>query len=88
MVNQPQEESKLHLEAMLYVLEDPALDRVAFEARLSEDVRLGEILADAVELFQSMRSVESGVITLATRDLPSVRTFAEGPLKSQVSVGV
>ncbi len=42
------DESQLHLDAMLYVLEDPTLDRRAFEARLEDNSQLAEILADAV----------------------------------------
>ena len=48
--------SQLHLEAMLYLLEDPALDREAFEARLANDTQLGEILAQSVIVFQSLES--------------------------------
>lgn len=50
-------ESQLHLEAMLYLLEDPALDREAFEARLANDTQLGEILAQSVMVFQSLESI-------------------------------
>lgn len=51
-------ESQLHLEAMLYLLEDPALDREAFEARLANDPQLGEILAQSVTTFQSLESIK------------------------------
>ena len=49
-------ESQMHLEAMLYLLDDSALDRDAFEARLSNDFQLGEILAKAVGTFHNLRS--------------------------------
>ncbi len=51
-------ESQLHLDAMLYLLDDPALDRVAFEARLADDTQLAEILAEAVTVFQSLQTVD------------------------------
>ena len=51
-------ESQMHLEAMLYLLEDPALDRVAFETRLLEDARLSEVLANAVDTFLRLQSAE------------------------------
>jgi hypothetical protein len=46
-----------HTEAMLYLLEDPALDRAAFEARLADDPQLGEILAQAVSALYSLQAV-------------------------------
>ncbi len=58
MINEIKNESELHLEAMLYLLNDPTLDRVSFELRLSEDARLGEILADAVTVYQSLKSID------------------------------
>ena len=48
----------MQLDAMLYLLDDPALDRDAFEARLANDVQLAEILAEAVSVFQSLQKVE------------------------------
>ncbi len=48
----------MHLEAMLYLLDDPVLDREAFEARLANDTQLAEILAKAVTVFQSLQTVE------------------------------
>lgn len=48
-------ESKLFLEAMLYLLDDPALDRVDFESRLADDVRLCEILAESVSIHQALQ---------------------------------
>lgn len=53
-----------HCEAMLYLLLDPSLDRLAFEARLADDPQLGEILAQAVTTFQWLRAVsfESEVV--------------------------
>ena len=48
----------MHLDAMLYLLDDPALDRDAFEARLANDSQLAEVLAEAVTVFQSLQSVE------------------------------
>ncbi len=50
-------ESQMHLDAMLYLLDDPALNRVAFEARLANDSQLAEILSEAVSVFQSMQTV-------------------------------
>ena len=57
-----------HCEAMLYLLEDPSLNRVAFEARLANDPQLGEILAQTVTTFRSLRafSFESEVVAQTT----------------------
>lgn len=52
-------ESQMHLDAMLYVLEDPALDREAYEASLEDNSQLAEILADAVAVCQLTQSVTS-----------------------------
>ena len=51
-------ESQMHLDAMLYLLDDPALDRDAFEAKLANEAQLTEILAEAVTVFQSLRKAE------------------------------
>lgn len=51
-------ESQMHLDAMLYLLSDPALDRDAFESRLANDTQLAEILAEAVSVFHSLRTFE------------------------------
>lgn len=51
-------ESQLHLDAMLYLLEDPSLDRNAFEARLLEEPKLGEILANSVDAFLKLQATE------------------------------
>jgi hypothetical protein len=51
-------ESQMHLESMLYLLDDPALDRGAFEARLIDDAQLSEILASAVVSFHVLKSCE------------------------------
>ena len=51
-------ESQMHLEAMLYLLEDPALDRNEFEARLLEEPQLCEILANSVDAFLRFQSTE------------------------------
>ena len=61
-------ESQMHLEAMLYLLEDPAVDRDAFEARLLEDLQLSEILAAAVDTFLALKSArpESPAVVPAT----------------------
>ncbi len=45
------------LEAMLYVLNDPALDRDEYEQRLANDPVLGESVADAVGLLQNIKAV-------------------------------
>lgn len=50
------DESQMRLEAMLYLLDDPAIDRNAFEARLLSDPKLSEILSDSVEVFHGLRS--------------------------------
>ena len=42
--------SDLDLEALLYVLRDPAIDCEAFEARMIEDPRLSEAVSNAVSL--------------------------------------
>ena len=51
-------DSQKHLEAMLYLLDDPALDRNVFEARLGSDSQLAEILAETVPMLQTLQSVE------------------------------
>lgn len=51
-------ESQLHLDAMLFLLDDPALDRKLFEDRLLDNPQLGEILADAVGVLHELRSFE------------------------------
>jgi len=45
------------LEAMLYVLNDPALDRDEYEQRLANDPVLGESVAEAAGLLQDIKSV-------------------------------
>ncbi|HUP80891.1 MAG TPA: hypothetical protein VM260_20240 [Pirellula sp.] len=50
--------SQMQLEAMLYLLDDPALDRNAFEGRLANDSQLAETLAEAVPVFHSLQSVQ------------------------------
>ena len=51
-------DSQMQLEAMLYLLDDPALDRNAFEARLANDSQLAETLAETARLFHSLQSVQ------------------------------
>ena len=51
-------DSQMQLEAMLYLLDDPALDRNAFEARLVNDSQLAETLAETVRVFHSLQSVQ------------------------------
>ena len=68
-------ESQLHLEAMLYLLADPALDRDAFEARLANDPRLGEILAQSVIVFQSLESLEFDSQTIVRVAHPSSQSY-------------
>ena len=50
-------ESKMHLDAMLYILEDPSLDRKSFEEQLAENCELAEILAEAVATYHAARCV-------------------------------
>ncbi len=85
MATQLPDESELHLEAMLYVLEDPSLDREAFEARLAEDVRLAEILSEAVETLHSMRPSMGDSTAPSYFEIPSVRTFSDSPVRSNIS---
>ncbi|MDZ4851970.1 MAG: hypothetical protein SGI77_22005 [Pirellulaceae bacterium] len=58
-------ESEMHLEAMLYLLDDPALDRTAFEARLADDVQLCAILADAVEMHSALKALAFASIPMS-----------------------
>ena len=53
----PNNPSKYLFDAMLYVLNDPALDRDEFEQRLASDPVLCESVAEAVGLFQDIKSV-------------------------------
>ncbi len=53
------DDSQLHWETMRYLLEDPALDRNEFEARLANDHQLAEILAESVATFQLLKSLGS-----------------------------
>jgi len=85
MATQSPVESELHLEAMLYVLEDPSLDREAFEARLADDARLAEILTEAVEMLHSIRPRNGDSIMPVSFDIPSIRTFADSPSRSEIS---
>ena len=47
--------SQNDLDAMLYVLEDPALDRESFESRMADDPNLAHAVANAVYLTESLR---------------------------------
>ena len=58
-LNNCPEESQMHLESMLYLLNDPALDRSAFESRLEHDPKLAEILANTVDSYQALLCVPS-----------------------------
>jgi hypothetical protein len=62
MVCSSKDESQLRLNAMLYVLEDSNLDREAFENQLVENVRLAEILADTVLMYQGLHSIREGML--------------------------
>jgi hypothetical protein len=53
----PNHPSSHLLEAMLYVQNDPFLDRDEFEQRLADDPALGESVAEAVGLLQDIRSL-------------------------------
>jgi hypothetical protein len=77
-----QNESQRHFEAMLYVLEDPSLDRAAFEARLLDDDRLCEILAEAVELYQLARRSNDDAFVPVYLDTASMRTYTDRPTRS------
>ena len=68
-------ESQLHLEAMLYLLEDAALDREAFESRLANDPALGEILAQSVTVFQSLESINFDSQTIVRATHVSSRSY-------------
>lgn len=69
-----------HCQAMLYLLEDPSLDRVAFEARLADDPQLGEILAQAVTTFLSLRAVsfESEAVARNSSQVSASGSVARG----------
>ncbi len=71
-------EAELRLQAHLYLLDDPILDAADFEARLSEDGRLGEILAEAVNELEAIRTAHQIIASQssATRltGSPSIRT--------------
>jgi len=43
---------------MLYLLDDPSLDRSAFELQLVDDSELGEIVAESVSRLQAMRAMK------------------------------
>jgi hypothetical protein len=73
---------------MLYLLEDSSLDRGAFEARLVDNERLGEILAEAVELLHAMRQSGSEGMTPVYLDASSVRTYADHCVKRDGSEAV
>jgi hypothetical protein len=58
--NQQQiDHSQLSLDALLYALNDPSLDRESFESRLFEDPSLAEWVADAVVLAQTLKALQS-----------------------------
>ncbi len=55
-----QNSSELHLKAVLYLLEDPALDRTAFEEMLAvDDGQLAELLSAAVYDLELLKKSES-----------------------------
>ncbi|MCY2976044.1 MAG: hypothetical protein NTW52_15420 [Planctomycetota bacterium] len=62
------DDSQLHLESMLYLLEDSVLDRDAFEVRLENDARLAEVLSESVTMFQSLKSIEPVVSESVSRE--------------------
>ena len=64
------DESQMHLEAMLYLLDDPTLDRNAFEARLLNDPQLSEILADSVDAFHGLRSSRFASTSVSVIQVP------------------
>lgn len=55
----PNNPSNHLLEAMLYVLNDPFLDRDEYEQRLASDPLLGESVAEAVGLLQDIKAVSA-----------------------------
>lgn len=65
----PNNPSNHLLEAMLYVLNDPFLDRDEYEQRLASDPLLGESVAEAVGLLQDIKAVSAShtkpVVTVA-----------------------
>ncbi len=78
-------DSQLHLEAMLYLLEDPALDRDAFEARLDNDVQLAEVLSESVAMFQSLKSLELRGPEFVSREADLVTVRHPAPQASESS---
>jgi hypothetical protein len=79
------DDTQLHLEAMLYLLEDPALDRDAFEARLENDVRLAEVLSESVTMFQSLKSLEFSSAESNSREADPVTVYHPIPQASESS---
>jgi hypothetical protein len=74
------DESQWHLDAMLYVLNDPALDRAEFEKRLEGDDRLAEILVESVAFYQATQNIEFG------QPSPRIPTVSQLTMESDRSV--
>lgn len=73
----PDNPSQHLLEAMLYVLNDPFLDRDEYEQRLASDPLLGESVAEAVGLLQDIKAVSVShnkpVVTVAVSSSASAQ---------------
>jgi hypothetical protein len=65
MSNQNGRANSDRLDAMLYVLDDPALDRDEFESRLESDPALGELVAEAVALVDQLKPALRETVQIA-----------------------
>jgi hypothetical protein len=63
--------AEIPLDAILYALNDPALDRLAFEQRLENEPELCEQIANAVGLIEEIRGVERSTWSTAANRLPA-----------------
>ncbi len=74
--------SQLDWDAYRYVLDDPSLDRAAFEARMLDDVELALAVAQAVAHVDQLRAASfsaAPVSSVATPAVASTRSSASGP---------
>lgn len=80
------------LEAMLYVLNDPVLDRDEYEQRLANDPVLGESLAEAVGLLQNIKA-DSGshtkpMVTIAVSSIDQRKPAAFWPGSISIAASI
>jgi hypothetical protein len=88
----PSKPSTHLLEAMLYVLNDPALDRDAYEQRLANDPVLGQSVAEAVGLVQDIQAVSGShtkpMVTIAVSSSAQRTPIAFWPWSISIAASI